>query len=104
MLPGSGTGAGLSRAKVRATAAPASSMPEPQVVLVQKHSSWSLSSGARQACTGSSPGASVREMGKGRVVACRISRILAGVRLGSTDSISPTVPATRGAAKLVPTL
>jgi len=103
LAPGSGCGAGR-RANVRATAAPASSMPAPQVVVVQKHSSWSRVSGARQAGTGSSPPAKGRLVGKGCTVACRISRILPGVSVGSTDIIKPTLAATRGAAKLVPTV
>ena len=42
-------------------------------------------------------------MGNGRAEDRKAALTSAGVREGRTDSISATVPATNGAAKLVPT-
>ena len=82
----------------RATAAAASSMPAPQVLLVQWHSTCCALSGATQAGTdGSRP-----TLGKLRAVACKIERISTGLSVGLAASISATVPETMGAEKLVP--
>ena len=43
-------------------------------------------------------------VGNGRALARSAATTSLGVRLGRADSISATVPATIGAAKLVPTL
>jgi len=43
-------------------------------------------------------------VGKGRAVACSMDLTMDGVSMGWADSIKATVPATKGAEKLVPTL
>ena len=78
-----------------ATAPAASSMPAPQVVVVQAHSLWSLPSGAWQRGTLTAPG-------KARALRCRIVFTCAGVSVGWAASTSAAVAAVRGAEKLVP--
>ena len=91
-----------SSASIRATGARAarsaecaSSMPAPQVSVVQLHCPPEDVVGQ----VGSAPSTA-----KGRAPDCMRAMILAGVRAGFSDSISAAVPAASGALKLVPTL
>ena len=78
-------------------------MPAPQVVVVQLHSLVCRSD--ELAGTWHIGTVLSVDTGNGVVApSCSRARISAGVRLPLTDSISPAVPATRGVAKLVPTL
>ncbi len=83
------------------TALPASSMPAPHVDVVQMHSSCvRVALGAWQTVV--IPVSLV--VGNGRAVSLRMLITCALVRLGAAESISATVPATIGVAKLVPRL
>src|ERR1019366_1601243 len=90
------------------TAAPASSMPAPQVSMVQRHSSWSMglpelsNCGAVHGSTGEAGVASALVVGNGRAVACSMTLTCTGVSAGCTESINPIVALTSGAEKLVP--
>src|SRR5581483_11146986 len=73
---------GVGVSQTDATAAAASTMPAPQVAVVQ----------------------SVQpvKVGNGRALACSLARISAGVSAGLSDNMSETTPVTCGAAMLVP--
>src|SRR5271165_4384239 len=87
-----------------ATAAPASSMPAPQVSMVHRHSSWSTGSpmasyfgGVHWTTVGS-----LLVVGNGRAVDSSTMRACDGVSDGCTANINATVPDTSGVEKLVP--
>src|SRR6516164_5108919 len=82
------------------TAALAFAMPAPQVWVVQLHSFVCRSFGP----LGTWHIGAVSETGKGWVADCRRAMSCSAVRLPLTASISPAMPETIGAEKLVPTL
>ncbi len=79
-----------------ATAAFASSIPAPQVLVVQLHSSCGCVLMPATHCA--TPAAAA----KARADDCSAALICVGVRLEFTDSISAIVPLTSGVEKLVP--
>ena len=84
------------------TAAPASRIPAPHVVVVQLHSDWSTW-GAVTGCGATHAGTVASlETGNGRAEDLISAVTLPGLNAGCADSISAAVPATSGAEKLVP--
>ena len=79
-----------------ATAAFASSMPAPQVLVVQLHSSCGCALLPATHC------ATPLAVGNARAELCSAALICAGVSAGLLDSISAMVALTSGVEKLVP--
>jgi hypothetical protein len=88
------------------TAAPASSIPAPQVSIVHKHSNWSIAVPVLSNCgavhCGTPAPLSLLVVGNGRAAASSVNLSWNGVSAGCAENINATVPDTSGAEKLVP--
>src|SRR5450631_3714378 len=78
------------------TAAPASSIPAPQVSIVHTHSNWSIGAPVLSNCgtvhCGTVVPLSLLVVGNGRAVASSVSLTWNGVSAGCAENISATAP------------